>query len=46
MELDRLLGHPELLGEVRVRVALSHELEDLQLPLREVRLVPDDGLLP
>src|SRR5918992_4424802 len=35
VELDRLLGHPEHAGELRVRVALGDEAEDLQLPAGE-----------
>src|SRR5712691_9479583 len=35
VELDRLLGHPEHLCELRVRVALRDELEDLELAAGE-----------
>ena len=36
VELDRLLGHPEHPRELRVRVALGDELEDLELAPRQV----------
>src|SRR6476659_6330103 len=36
MELHRLFGHPEHALQLRVRVTLGDELEDLQLPPRQV----------
>src|SRR5207248_2935847 len=39
VELHRLLGHPEHAGKLPVRMAFGDELQDLELTLREPRLV-------